>query len=377
MTNNDKIQFVLQALNEIRESCKDQPGIKHGIIDNISTLIVQVQKSRRFYEHKTIGFFGAQKRGKSSLINQLLGCDLMPTGPIPMSSVAIEIKQDSSIAEGMYEINVIHANGIKDLSQTVDFELAKILLREYGSHKGTLFGMVDTIRVSAAFPDSVVLKNGGILVDTPGAEVAFEQDGKADAANIDDVTRAINILGKTHIVVFVERADQLESKNSQQFYDAHLRPLHPLGVLNWKDEFGKEDPKYEKVDSPMRDQAKIRDMQASMLRTYGFNLDRLICVSCKEASEAKKNNNPDILKSSNLPLLETRILEEIQKLNPEMELEVCFRELKDILQLIDDKDIARTIFRNAQRPFYVFIRNETNESLKRMAKEIYEQFQSN
>jgi len=377
MDNNDTTQFVLQALNAIKKSCEDEldktPGIiKPGIVDNISGIIFLVQKIRKYNEPKTIGFFGAQKRGKSSLINQLIGCDLMPTSPIPMSSVAIEIEQDT-IPEGMYRIDILQANGMKD-SQQVSLEQAKMILREYGSHKGILSSEVDTIKVRSAFPDSVILRNQGVLVDTPGAEVAFDQGDQSDADNNEDAKRAISILRKTHIVVFVERADQMESNNSKQFFERHLRPMRPLGVLNWKDEFGNGDSKYEKINSQMREQAKIRDMQTIMLKTYGFNLDRLLCVSCKDAAVAKRDNNPELLQNSNLPFLEKRILEELQNLNPSKGLVTCFGELESTLRQIEDFDLARNVFRNAQRPFFIFINNETNPALKDRARKIYESF---
>ena len=381
MTNSDTAQFVLQALNAIKKSCEDvlekNPDIiKSGIIDNLSGTIFLVQKIRKSKESKTIGFFGAQKRGKSSLINQLIGCDLMPISPIPMSSVAIEIEQ-ATIPDGQFKIDIFQASGKKEMSQNVDLERAKMILREYGSHKGILSSEVDTIKVSSSFPDSVIMRNHGVLVDTPGAEIAFDRGETTDITNNEDAKRAISILQKTHIVVFVERADQMESNNSKQFFEMHLRPMRPLGVLNWKDEFGKNDPKYEKIALPLREQTKIRDMQTIMLKTYGFNLDRLLCVSCKDAANAKRNNNNDLLQESNLPLLEKKILEELQNLDPDRGLVTCFEELESTLQQIKDIDLARSVFKKAQRPFYVFLRKETNETIKRIANEILNRYCSN
>ena len=158
----DTTQFLLQALNEIKKSCDGRQDIKPGIMENFSGIFFLLQKIRKYNEPKTIGFFGAQKRGKSSLINELLGCDLMPTSPIPMSSVAIEIKQDSSVADGVYKIDIFHSNGAKDISQNVDYESARIMLREYGSHKGFLSDSVDTIKISSSFPNSKILENAGL-----------------------------------------------------------------------------------------------------------------------------------------------------------------------------------------------------------------------
>lgn len=382
MNREDTAQFILQALSAIKKSCKKQleetpDKIKPGIIENVSRNILLVQKIRS-NDKKTIGIFGAQKRGKSSLINQLIGCDLMPISPIPMSSVAIKIKQDPSIPEGKYKIDIYLSNGEKNITQTVELDQAKMNLQEYGSHKGILSGDVDTIEVSSSFPNSKILKNGGILVDTPGAEFVFGQGKEVDDSNIEDRTRAINILTESQIVVFVERADQMESNNSKHFFDVHLRQMRPLGVLNWKDEFGNCDPKYDKIKSPeMREKEKMRDMQRIMLRTYGFNLDHLLCVSCKEAMNAKENNNLELLKKSNLPLLEGRILEELQNLNHDNGLFSCLEDIESILHQIEDNDLARTVFQNAQRPFYVFTHCEKNDVLRKKASDLYKNYCSN
>lgn len=212
--SDDKTQFVLQALVKIKEACEDKK-VKSGIIDNLSGVIFLAQKIRKYQDPKTIGFFGAQKRGKSSLINQLLRCDLLPTSPIPMSSVVIKVKHDSQHKPGKYTVMVINANGAID-TNIVPLESAQTLLKEFGSHKG-VSDEVDTIEVTSNFTASKILEKGGVLVDTPGAEVAFSSND-AQGKNNDDTARALNILQSTHIVIFVERADVMENFNSKYFW---------------------------------------------------------------------------------------------------------------------------------------------------------------
>ena len=96
---------------------------KIGIVQNIFALCLTVKRIRRHQNPnatKTIGFFGGQKRGKSSLINHLIGCDLMPVSAIPMSSVVIRTKQDSSIADLHYIVDITQIDGYHDV-QTVSF----------------------------------------------------------------------------------------------------------------------------------------------------------------------------------------------------------------------------------------------------------------
>lgn len=370
---NDISQLILQALVKIKNACIEKK-VKHGIIDNISGTIFLVQKILKYNDPKTIGFFGAQKRGKSSLINQLLGCDLMPVSPIPMSSVVIEIQQDNALSSDEFTIDVIGTNGSFDTS-VVDLDSAQTLLQEYGSHKGKLSDEVDTIRVISRFQQSKILENGGVLVDTPGAEVAFEVN---DDNNDEDAKRAIKILASMHIVIFVERADLMQSENSRQFFTNNLKPMRPLSVINWKDAFDL-DSKYNTItDSDIRERQKQIRMREIMLKTYGVNLDRVMCVSSKEAAIAQKdinNINQDMLERSNLPNLEKRILGELSNLSPKNGLVTSLCELQKTLYQLDF-ETAKEVFTGAKRPFFVIFQNIgcENQKLTQIAKNLYEQY---
>lgn len=363
--------LVLQALAKIKDGCV-RNHIKSGIIDNISGTMFFVKRIRKHGEPKTIGFFGAQKRGKSSLINQLLRCNLMPVSPIPMSSVVIKVKHEQSHEQGRFTIDVFDSNGNMDSSQVVDLNSARLLLTQYGSHKGSMSNKVDTISVTSNFSDSKLLENEGILVDTPGAEVAFNS-GEATKSNEEDAQRAINILSSTHIVIFVERADQMESKNSKSFFTNHLKPMRPLCVINWKDAYNL-DAKY-KISDPLEAEAKRQScMRETMLKTYGMNFDRILCVSSKEAAQARANGNNELLTKSNLPVLENRILEELRNLDPERGLSTCLLELKKNLSQLHD-ETAKEIFMQAQRPFFVILHTPGIKSkITEIARAIYEQY---
>lgn len=366
----DIAPLVLQALVKIKDGCV-RKHVKSGIIDNISGTMFLVQKIRKHGEPKTIGFFGAQKRGKSSLINQLLRCDLMPVSPIPMSSVVIKVKHDRSHEQGKFSIDVIDSNGSIDFTSSVDLNAAQDILKQYGTHKGRS-SEVDTIIVTSNFADSEILENEGVLVDTPGAEIAFNEEETTES-NEDDAKRAINILSSTHIVIFVERADLMESQNSKIFFTEHLKPLRPLSVINWKDAYNL-DAKF-KISDPLVAEAKKQScMREIMLKTYGVNLDRVLCVSSKEAGEARVNGDDDLLTKSNVPELEKRILTELHNLNPEKGLITCLLELKKNLSQLDD-ETAKEIFMQAQRPFYVMLHTPGIENkIAKIAGGIYEQY---
>ncbi len=365
---SDTTQFLLQALKTIEDGCRAN-GVKPGIIENISGIIFLIQKIRKYNEPKTIGFFGAQKRGKSSLINQLLGCDLMPVGSIPLSSVEIKVKHESSHAEGAFTIDIIDMDGHLDTNGNVDLASAQMLLMQYGSHRGGLSSGIDSITVTSNFNSSRILRDGGVLVDTPGAEDAFDPD-KSSADNTHDTNRAISILSSMHVVIFVERADQMQSYNSQQFFSANLKSMRPLNVVNFKDNYylaGSLPPE-------LLEKTKQSRMTEIMLKTFGMNLDRILCVSSKEAATARKNKDKQLLMQSNVPALEERIVGELRNLDPKIGQRTCLVELEKNLAQIE-RETVRRIFRQAQRPFYVILNSEnTPNNITELARRIYEQY---
>lgn len=371
MTDTD---LVLQALKNIKEACSENPDVKPGVIDNLSSTICLLQKIRKIGAPKTIGFFGAQKRGKSSLINQLLGCDLMPVGPVPMSSVVIKVKHDINHAVNKYTLDVTQVNGGMDSYSDMSLESAKLLLKQYGTRDGEMSCDVDTIEVTSNFSSSMILEHEGILVDTPGAEVAFAEN-LSDAENNEDAARAIRILEKTHIVIFVERADCIQAENSKIFFQKNLKPLRPFNVINYKDTFDISS-KSEESDALFLEKKKQDCMKGIMLQTFGVNLDRILCVSCKEAKDAKRDNDPKMLEISNLPKLEKAILNELDNLKPEIGLVTCLKELKKVMSQINavDSDTAKEVFQNAKRPISVLQNGTKINAIKNITGELNEQY---
>ena len=78
MSVNDISKQLLNAFVKIEEQLKNRSEVKQGVRDNISGIVYLAKKVVKRDTTKTIGIFGAQKRGKSSLINRLLSCDIMP-----------------------------------------------------------------------------------------------------------------------------------------------------------------------------------------------------------------------------------------------------------------------------------------------------------
>ena len=102
----------------------------------------------------TVSVIGQFKRGKSCLVNALLGCSLLPTGIVPVTSAA------AKVSWGKPECSVVFTNGV---IKSVDPEQLGEYINEQ-KNPGNILG-VDSVEMKA---ESEFLKGGITLVDTPG-----------------------------------------------------------------------------------------------------------------------------------------------------------------------------------------------------------------
>ena len=339
--------YAMMNVRQVAESVlkSEMPGI----IDNMDGTIFLLKKILRSDEPKTIGFFGAQKRGKSSIVNYLLGVELMPTGAIPMSSVIVRVKHDSSIQKDRYNIDVTERNGQLNQQKDLSEEDARSVIESYGSHRNDETSQdIDTIEVSSNFSGIEILEDGGILVDTPGVEMAFSDEG-ADEQNMADAERAECELQETHLVVFVERADYLEAGSGYQFFSKQIKQLRPLSVVSFKDKIEGA----ENVSAEVAESIKQKKLGSLMMKVYGINLDRFACVSCEEANAAQREQDKEL---SGMLGLKRKILKELRNLGFEEGLWTSLLELEKSLKLVAmnrGKNVARQVFAPATLPFCV------------------------
>jgi len=120
---------------------------------------------------------GEFKRGKSTLINALLGADILPTGVVPLTSVNTIVRYGDET-----KIRVVHQDGNTR-------ELAAGELRAYVTEQGNPRNEKQVREIIIGHPSSWL--DGGVsIVDTPGigsvyrhnTDVAYAYLTKADAA---------------------------------------------------------------------------------------------------------------------------------------------------------------------------------------------------
>ena len=123
---------------------------------------------RLAHRHFNVAVLGEFKRGKSTLVNALLGLDLMPTGALPLTAVATEI------AYGLLGATVVHWDG-----STEEIELANVA--DYVTEARNPGNERQVAHVDVRAPVEL-LRPGVVLVDTPGIGSVFRHDETATRA---------------------------------------------------------------------------------------------------------------------------------------------------------------------------------------------------
>lgn len=119
---------------------------------------------------------GEFKRGKTTLVNALIGADLLPVGVVPLTSIVTLLEHGDAPAA-----RVIYRRGAEE-------DIAPERLWEYVTEKGNPANIKDVLEVRVRYP-SALLRDGVRLVDTPGigsihqhnTEVTYEFLPNADA----------------------------------------------------------------------------------------------------------------------------------------------------------------------------------------------------
>lgn len=156
-----------------------------------------------------ISVVGEFKRGKSTLVNALLGRELLPTGVLPLTAVPVEV------AYGPESAVVEHDDG--RMQPIAIGQLGRYTTEEHnpGNHRGVT-------RARIALPLDL-LASGAVLVDTPGL-------GSGYADSTDAAQQAV---GATDGAVVVLSADAPFSQQERDLLNAlRQRSVHTFVVLN-------------------------------------------------------------------------------------------------------------------------------------------------
>ena len=241
------------------------------LISEIQTLQINhkmpLDQFKEKLEHNifNIVVMGQFKRGKTSLINTLIGDDLLPVAVVPLTSIATIITYGEDT-----KISVCFNDG---RCETIEINQ----LADYVTEKGNPKNIKDVAEVYITYP-SKYLKDGVRLVDTPGVGSVYQHNT--------DV--AYRYLPKSDAVFFLVSVDQPMSQNELDFLkDVKEYSSKIFFILNKKDYLN---------DKELLESVEFIKNVLSEI----YQSPKIYPISAKMALLAKKENNPDLLKKSGI-----------------------------------------------------------------------------
>ncbi|MHB9072753.1 MAG: dynamin family protein [Desulfobaccales bacterium] len=271
------------------------------------TRLIDKLRENRF----NLVILGAFKRGKSTLINALLGEPILPTSIVPLTSVVTVLGYGEHL-----NIEVLFQSGERR-------KISRPELLEYITEKGNPRNQKGVREVAISYP-SDYLQDGVRVIDTPGVGSVYSHNT--------DV--AYNYLPQVDAAIFVVTVDPPLSAAEQEFLKDIREYVHKLFfVLN----------KIDYVEAADRQEALEFTTQVLQdnLETQQVNI---FPISAKLALNAKSNGHPENLEASRLPEFENHLRQFLYKEKGRVLLISC---ITGALKNITDSTLALKVERQA------------------------------
>lgn len=218
---------------------------------------------------------GRFSRGKSSLMNAILGMDRLPTGIVPLTSVITTVSYGT-----------IESVTIKYQERRLDTEISLDELPQYVTQQGNPGNQRGIATANIQLP-AEILRRGFYFVDTPGLGSVIAENTLTTKAYLPEADALLLVTG-------------FESPLSEEelaFLTAASQAKLPIFVAVNKQDL---------VSSAERDEA-IAFAQSHLDELYGQARQDVFSVSAREGLAAKLSNDAARLRASGLPTLEERL----------------------------------------------------------------------
>ncbi len=254
---------------------------------------------------------GRFSRGKTSLMNAMLGTDRLPTGVVPVTSVI------TTVNYGTEEKVVLY---YQHTSLFLDIPLWQ--LADHITEQGNP-GNCRRIRVAEVQMPAELLRRGFYFVDTPGLGSSIPENTRTTEA----------FLPEADAFILVTSYDSPLSEDELRV----LRTIHGSGrrvfvVVN----------KQDTVDTMQREQVH-QHLQAQLTAVFGTSVPPTFSMSATQGLQARLRTDPQLFSASGMPAFEAALLSFlVNQKRREFLLNMCNR-IADILatQVGAERDLAR------------------------------------
>jgi GTP-binding protein EngB required for normal cell division len=223
---------------------------------------------------------GQFKRGKSSLLNALLGADVLPTGILPLTSIPTFLAGGDT-----FGLQVAFEGRPPEAWSPADAAELAGKLGEFVSEAANPRNVKQVSRVEVTWP-SPLLADGLVLIDTPGVGSTHRHNTEAAEAALPDCDAALVVVSADPPITEVELA-YLEK--------IRTRAVDLIVVLNKTDTL---DP---------ADLEPATGFLRSVLDAHGLASADIVAVSARAALAARRQADAPGLAASGIPALELRV----------------------------------------------------------------------
>ncbi len=274
-----------------------------------------------------VAVVGEFKRGKSTLLNALLGCEVLPSGVRPVTAVGIELrygrKRPLIVAEGGEVISLTEGSDISD----------------YVTEQGNPRNRRKVKRVIVEV-ESPLLESGLVLVDTPGmGSVNLHNDAEADRQ-----------LAAADGAVLVLSTDSPMTERERQLYQFVTdRGIRTFVVMNKADH---HDP---------GELAEVLSYVEGELERVANGPTHIWCVSARMALQAARAGKPREMAGYDWPAFYEELVRFVEHDLSAVRLDSAERRLGELIQALGERVAVEAALARLDRE----TRRKTLEALRK------------
>ncbi|WP_053075076.1 dynamin family protein [Ornithinibacillus californiensis] len=155
--------------------------LEHG--DEVNAIKIIDLYKKKYEEEFVISFAGHFSAGKSSMINALIGKELLPKSPIPTSANIVKLSSGDGVARVFF-----HSEDPIEYDEPYNLDMIK----EYCRDKD----LIKKIEISSSEP---IIPNGCSLIDTPGIDAADDTDRLITESSLHLVDVLFYVMDYNHV----------------------------------------------------------------------------------------------------------------------------------------------------------------------------------
>lgn len=265
----------------IQEAAERVTGLGEQYIDAVERLreLHQRLMAGRFH----LGVLGQFKRGKSTLINALMGAEILPTSVVPLTAIPTWISHAST---GLARIEYTGERAAEEFASDSPEQIRSVLT-QYVTEPNNPHNRMGVARAQIFWP-APILRNSVVLIDTPGIGSTFEHNT--------ETTR--RFLPQCDACVFVTSADPPITQAELEFLNEIRGEVKYLFFMLNKADY---------LDVADREKS-IAFLRQTLQEKLSFDSVTIFPVSAKDALRARTSNDTESWRQSGMDKVESYLM---------------------------------------------------------------------